>query len=588
LKKIAAIFFCFGVASSSFAQFYLRGEIKDESNTPLSNVKMLIHSSGYVYYSGNAGGFGIPIPKSFDSVTISADGFQTYCSKLDAGTYQYITLKPLYKPRASQSGNHKMSFTKNLRPEDWRGWTVAAETYSSLVENEFVPAQKYPETGFSININKASYSNVRRFLNMGATVPPDAVRLEELLNNFNFGYAEPLFDSNFSFRSYLSECPWKLGSRLLFLNICARKAKVENIPPSNLVFLIDVSGSMDLPNRLPLLKNAFRLLVNNLREQDTVSIVVYGGTVGVWLIPTSGKEKKKILESIDQLEPGGPTPGEAGIRTAYRLAKSQFIQGGNNRVILATDGDFNVGQSSDDELEKLISMHRQWGIYLTCLGVGMGNYKDSKLEVLAKRGNGNFAYLDDEKEAEKVLMNEFAETIYAVADDASLDIQFNPSIVKEYRLIGFDNKLSTLTDSTSEVQGGEIGSGHSLVAVVEFTPTSQYVDEFNPGKKGFAKLTLNYKLPNDSVLRKSYYDCPLIVTEFNDLPACYRFASSTIIFGSLLKKSRFTPQSTWDDVLELANQSYDPNDQAQKEFLILVEKAKKIYGKEKKRKKPVE
>jgi Ca-activated chloride channel homolog len=588
LKKIAAIFFCFGLVSSSFAQFYLRGEIKDESNNPLSNVRMLIHSSGYVYYSGNTGGFGIPIPKSVDSVTISADGFQTYCSRLDAATYQYITLKPLYKPRASLSGNHKMSFTKNLRPEDWHGWTVASETYSSLVENEFVPAQKFPETGFSININKASYSNVRRFLNMGAIVPPDAVRMEELLNNFNFGYTEPLADSNFSFRSYLSECPWNLESRLLFLNICARKAKVEHIPPSNLVFLIDVSGSMDLPNRLPLLKNAFRLLVNNLREQDTVSIVVYGGTVGVWLIPTSGKEKKKILESIDQLEPGGPTPGEAGIRTAYRLAKSQFIPGGNNRVILATDGDFNVGQSSDDELEKLISMHRQWGIYLTCLGVGMGNYKDSKLEVLAKRGNGNFAYLDDEKEAEKVLMNEFAETIYAVADDASLDIRFNPGIVKEYRLIGFDNKLSALTDSTSEVQGGEIGSGHSLVAVVELTLTNQHTEDFNPGKKGFAKLTLNYKLPNDSVEKKSYFDCPPVMTEFNELPACYRFASATIIFGSLLKKSRFIPLATWDDALELANQSYDPNDQAQKEFLILVEKAKKIYGKEKKRKKSME
>ena len=368
---------------------------------------MMIHSSGYTYYSGNSGGFGIPIPRSTDSITISADGFQTYCGKLDASKFQYITLRMLYKPQAAMPKNRLMSLTKNLKPDDWNRWTVGAETYSSLVENDFVPALKYPETGFTININKASYSNVRRFLNMGTIVPPDAVRIEELLNYFNFGYTEPLGNENFVFHSYLTECPWNADDMLLYLNVCARKANIEKIPPSNLVFLIDVSGSMDLPNRLPLLKSAFKLLVDNLRPIDTVSIVVYGGTVGVWMPPTSGIEKKKILQSIEELEAGGPTPGEAGIRTAYRLAKSQFIKGGNNRVILATDGDFNVGQSTEEELERLIMMHRQWGIYLTCLGVGMGNYKDSKLEILATKGNGNFAYLDDEKEAEKVLMNEF-------------------------------------------------------------------------------------------------------------------------------------------------------------------------------------
>ncbi|HMH32044.1 MAG TPA: YfbK domain-containing protein, partial [Puia sp.] len=255
------------------------------------------------------------------------------------------------------------------------------------------------------------------------------------------------------------------------------------------------------------------------------------------------------------------------------------------RVILATDGDFNVGQTSDDDLEKLITMHKQWGIYLTCLGVGMGNYKDSKLEVLAKKGNGNFAYLDDEKEAEKVLMNEFAETIYAVADDAHVEIHFNDDIVRSYRLIGFDNKLSALYDSTSEILGGEVGSGHSLVALFEITPTTQGIDDYHPGKKGFARTVLHYKLPNDSVARRSYYDCPFQITPFNDLPACYRFATATAIFGSLLKKSRFMARVNWDDALELANQSYDPNDLAQKDFLLLVEKAKKIYGKEKKRKK---
>ena len=551
----------------------------------MSNVKLILQSSGYVYYSGNAGAFGIPLPKMTDSVTIMADGFQTYCSRLDAGTYQYIILKVLRKPHHTATGNHLMSFTKNLKPEDWHGWTIAAETYSSLIENDFVSSDKFPETGLTVNINKASYSNVRRFLNMETYVPPDAVRIEELLNNFNFAYAEPVKDSSFAFSSHLTDCPWNKKNQLLYLNICARKANIDKIPPSNLVFLIDVSGSMDLPNRLPLLKSAFKILVANLRAEDTVSIVVYGGMVGVWLTPTSGADKQKILKAIDELEPGGPTPGEAGIRAAYRLAKSQYIAGGNNRVILATDGDFNVGQNSEDDLEKLILVHKQWGIYLTCLGVGMGNYKDSKLEVLAKKGNGNFAYLDDEREAEKVLMNEFAQTIYAVADNAYIDVKFNPDIVKDYRLIGFENKLMALSDSSSEIEGGEVGSGQALMVLFEITPASHDLESYNPGKKGFASVVLHYRLPNDSTNRRSYYDCPFEYTSFKDLPASHRFAASTVIFGELLKKSKFVQLSTWDDALEIANQSLDPNDVAQKDFIQLIEKAKKLYAKEKKKKK---
>jgi Ca-activated chloride channel homolog len=587
LKKFTAILVCFFILSSSRAQYYLRGEIKDENNNSLANVKILIHSSGYIYYSGGSGGFGIPIPKLYDSMTLMADGYQTFSARMDASKYQYITLKTLYPPPAPPR-NSLLSFTKNLRPGDWKGWTVGAETYSSLVENEFVPASRFPQTGFAINIDKASYSNTRRFLNMGSTVPPDAVRIEELLNYFNFDYLPPPPDSNFSFNSWLTECPWNSENLLLYLHVCAKKADLEKIPPANLVFLIDVSGSMDLPNRLPLLKSAFGLLVKNLREKDTVSIVVYGSTVGVWMPPTPGNEKKKILEAIEELNPGGPTPGEAGIRAAYRLAKSQYIQGGNNRVIMATDGDFNVGQNTEDDLERLITMHKQWGIYLTCLGVGMGNYKDSKLEVLAKRGNGNFAYLDNEKEAEKVLMKEFTQTIYAVADDAYLDINFNPAIVKNYRLIGFDNKLKALSDSVNEIQGGEVGSGHSLLTLFEITPTDPNIDNLFPGKNGFAKVSLHYKLPMDSVKKLSIYDCPFQFTPFTDLLPCYRFASSAVIFGDLMKESKYMRQVNWDDAIELATQSYDPKDEAQKEFISLIEQAKKIYAKVRKRKKPKE
>jgi Ca-activated chloride channel family protein len=447
-----------------------------------------------------------------------------------------------------------------------------------------VPAKKFPETGFAMNIDKASYSNVRRFINMQSTVPPDAVRIEEMLNYFNFGYVAPKKDSVFHAESMVSECPWNPEHQLLFLQVCARKVNLDEVPPSNLVFLIDISGSMDMPNRLPLLKSAFKLLVNNLREKDTVSIVVYGSTVGVWLTPTSGKEKNKILKAIEDLYPGGATPGESGIRAAYRVAKSQFIKGGNNRVILATDGDFNVGQSSEEELESLIVLHQQWGIYLTCLGVGMGNYKDSKLEVLAKKGNGNFAYLDDEKEAEKVLVKEFTQTMYTVADDASVQISFNPDDVKEYRLLGFDNKIRAIADSVTELQGGDVGSGHSLMAIFEIEPTMTAADRIGFGKKGVADVMLRYRLPNDSIFQTVMYKCGYDPIEFKDLPTCHQFATSVVMFGGLLKGSKYFKNISWNDVLVMAEQNYDHSDAVQKEMIELVEKAKKIYAK--KRRKP--
>jgi Ca-activated chloride channel family protein len=324
-------------------------------------------------------------------------------------------------------------------------------------------------------------------------------------------------------------------------------------------------------------------MVNNLRDKDTVSIVVYGGVNAVWLTPTSGGEKKKILESIAQLEPGGATPGEGGIRAAYRLAKSQFIKGGTNRVILATDGDFNVGEQSEEELNRLISSYRTSDIYLTCLGVGMGNYKDSKLEVLANRGKGNFAYLDNEKEAEKVLMEEFAQTIYAVAKDAYIDIHFDPSQVKNYRLIGFDNKLNALADTSNVLQGGEIGSGHTLMAVLEIEPGQAAIDS-NASGTPVATVCLHYRQPDADSARRESYSVPYHYTHFNNLPRSYRFGTSVALFGSLLKRSHFTDKSSWDDLTKMATESYDVNDASQKEFLALVEKAKKIYHKSRKKK----
>jgi Ca-activated chloride channel homolog len=583
VKALSIILFSLIITSPLFSQYYLRGEVKDETNRPLANAKILLHSTGYIYYSGNAGGFGIVCNKPVDSATISVEGFQTTSVRLQASNYHYVMMKMLVTA-ASVQKNRLISFTKNLKPQDRANWSHGAETYSNLLENEFLPARKFPETGFSMNIDKASYSNMRRFIHMNSPVPPDAVRIEEMLNYFNFQYTAPPADSVFTYESYLSSCPWNLDNQLLFLKVCAKKVNFDSVPPSNLVFLVDVSGSMDMPNRLPLLKSAFKLMINNLREQDTISIVVYGSTVGVWMQPTSGKEKQRIEKAIEDLYPGGATPGASGIISAYRLAKSKFIPGGNNRVILATDGDFNIGQTSEDDLVKIITEHRESGIYLTCLGVGMGNYKDSKLEALAKKGNGNFAYLDDEKEAEKVLVKELTQTLYSVADDAYLNINFNPRFVKEYRLIGFDNKLNAVADSSSELEGGEIGSGHTLMAMIEITPVPGVFDEMYHRGNMIADFTLHYKLPKDTINQRSFYKCPATFTEFEELPPCYRFASSVVMFASLLKQSKYAKTIGWSDAIILANQSAEKNNSLQKEFVELIEKARKIYSRERKRK----
>jgi len=575
------------LANSLAAQYYLRGEVRDEKQNPLPNARILLHSTGYLYRSGNSGAFGIMITKESDSVTISLDGYQTLCAKVSAASYQQLMLKMLF-PAANISKSRLVSFTRDLKPQDRSNWTVGGETYSSLLENEFITAKKFPVTGFAMHTDKASYSNIRRFLNMNTMVPPDAVRTEEVLNYFSYKYTAPPKDSVFGFHTVVSDCPWNPENKLLFLQMNAKKIDPWKVPPSNLVFLIDISGSMDMPNRLPLLKAGFKLMVENLREKDTISIVVYGSSISVWLPPTSGIEKDKIRKSIEDLTPGGPTPGESGIRMAYRLARSQFIKGGNNRVILATDGDFNVGQSTEEELDKLVTQHQQYGIYLTCLGVGMGNYKDSKLEVLAKKGNGNFAYLDNEFEAEKVLVKELTQTLYSVADDAFLDIDFNPDFVREYRLIGYDNKMKALADSLSEVDGGEVGSGHSVMAIFEIKPAIELKEYQALEKESLARIRVNYKNPGDSLNHITGYNCPLQYREFNDIDPSYRFATALTMFGSLLKDSKYSRRYNWYDIREIAEHAQNPSDGLQKEFLEIIEKAKKIYSHSRKKRRSEE
>lgn len=584
MRKLPIYCLLIFIATPSFAQYYLRGEVKDEKNQPLQNVNIYLHTAKALYHSGAQGSFGITVSNIYDSVSFSLDGFVSQTLWVKASEWQNVFLK--YSAGHSSWVKQKLiSVTRDLKDDSRYRWFVSDETYFQLVENEFVGAKQYPNTGFTLNVNKASYSNVRRFINMASRVPPDAVRVEELINYFNLQYKEPANDKVFDIRTRLSSCPWNAGQQLLFLNVTAKKLDLDKVPPGNFVFLIDVSGSMDMPNRLPLLKAAFQAFVKNLREKDTVSIVMYGGTVGIWLQPTSGKEKVKIIRSIEELTAAGDTPGESAIRTAYKLAESTFIKGGNNRVILATDGDFNVGETSEKAMDELITRMRQTGVYLTCLGVGMGNFKDSKLQVLAAKGNGNYAYLDDIAEAEKVLVKELTQTFYAVADDVFMNVQFNPAMVKEYRLIGFDNRRDAVADENSELEGGEIGSGSSILALFEIVPTDQNKTTGNTVfTEPVADMSLRYSLCNDTSHLKMAYKVDNSFVPFDSLNKELQFATAVTMFALKLKQSKFFKNVAWSQISPIACQSADQTDYLQKQFLDLLAKAQKIYPDDKKKK----
>ena len=580
-KLFAYILTCCFVLSIN-AQYYLRGEIQDEKKLPLQNVKILLHSTHMVYYTGSSGGFGISTKNLKDSITIVIDGYESKTIGVKADVFQVISMKAL-SSNASKYRQRLISITKDQTQSYKFNWFVSDESYFSLVENEEVNAVKFPNTAFSLNVNKASYSNIRRFLHMNSTVPPDAVRIEELLNYFNLHYKEPENKEVFKLESQYTDCPWNEKSRLLFLNINARKLDLQNVPPCNLVFLIDASGSMDMPNRLPLVKAAFQMLVKNLRPIDTVSIVIYGGTVAVWLQPTAGNEKQKIIQSIEELTASGDTPGESAIRMAYNLAERSFIKGGNNRVILATDGDFNVGETTEKALEELITRERLTGVYLTCLGVGMGNFKDSKLETLAKRGNGNYAYLDDIREAEKVLVKEVTQTFYAVADDVFLNMHFNPAIIKQYRLIGFDNKRDAISDSTGDLEGGEVGSGNSVMAIFEILPQAPLsLNSSVNAQDLLGRVSLNYVMNDNKVHKELKYDCIDNYKEFNSIDKDYQLAASIAMFGMKLRDSKYIRNAGWNDIEAIALKSYNSTDYLQAEFIKLVVIAKKLYPKKKK------
>lgn len=470
---------------------------------------------------------------------------------------------------------------------------MSAEEYKAIQENGFKKVWDNPLSTFSIDVDVASYSNMRRFLNKGELPPADAIRTEELINYFSYNYAQPTGNNPVRITSEIGTCPWNEQHRLVRIGLKAKEIPTENLPASNLIFLIDVSGSMYGPERLDLVKSSLKLLVNNLRDKDKVAIVVYSGAAGEKLTSTPGSDKQKIREAIDELEAGGSTAGGEGIKLAYKIAQKNFITGGNNRIILCTDGDFNVGVSSDQELEKLIEQKRKSGVFLTVLGYGMGNYKDSKMQTLAEKGNGNHAYIDNLQEANRVLVNEFGATLHTVAKDVKLQVEFNPTQVQAYRLIGYESRLLADEDFNNDTKdAGEMGAGHTVTAFYEVIPVgvksdfTGKVDDLKYQKKQKTATSVNdsnelltvklrYKTPDGNTSKK--IEQALTDSKNNRVSADFRFAAAVAMFGQLLRDSEFKGNANYDKVISLAKTGLENDEKGyNREFIRLAETAKGI------------
>jgi Ca-activated chloride channel family protein len=466
------------------------------------------------------------------------------------------------------------------------------EEYAKIDDNGFREVKKNPLSTFSVDVDKASYSNVRRLLNEGTLPPADAVRVEEMINYFHYTYPQPAANEPFSITTEYTDCPWNKAHNLVHIGMRAMDLKEDSIPANNLVFLIDVSGSMQDWNKLPLLKEGLSLLIKQLREKDRVSMVVYAGAAGVVLNSTPGWQKEQIEGALQELQAGGSTAGGQGIELAYKIAQENFIKGANNRIVLATDGDFNVGVSSDGELVRLIEEKRESGVYLTVLGFGMGNYKDSKMEQLADKGNGNYAYIDNIAEAEKVLVKEMKATLHTVAKDVKLQIEFNPSKVKAYRLVGYENRLLKDEDFNDDTKdAGDMGAGHTVTAIYEIVPagSSESVSSVDPlkyqtmqasaeaGNNEIMTIKCRYKKPGRIKSARLSQVIGNSKKDFDDVSDNCKFSCAVAEFGMLLRNSDFKGSVTYKDVLKQAKASKGTDEEGYRsEFIGLVEKAEAI------------
>jgi Ca-activated chloride channel family protein len=606
--KIVILLATFFSAFAMLPDRTITGIVSDTNKVPISGVMVTVAGSRAMAMSDSVGKYSISVPTFSRSLFFSFVGYKTKEVKITKGSAMNVTLE------AGTPGQEEIALTEhedvafivepgfakmeaspmsNAAGITARRQEMNTENYNPINETGFQMVGQQAVTTFSVDVDRAAYSNMRRFVNSGQMPPIDAVRIEEMINYFEYDYPQPAAGRPVSVTTEMTDSPWNKGLKLLHIGLQAKTVSSKNLPPSNLVFLIDVSGSMSDENKLPLLKQAFKLLADQLRAEDKISIVVYAGAAGVILPPTSGADKMKIREALESLEAGGSTAGGEGIEMAYKLAKENFLPKGNNRVILATDGDFNVGISSEGELQRLIEEKRKAGIYLSIMGFGMGNYKDSHIETLADKGNGNYAYIDNIQEARKEFVQEFGGTLFTVAKDVKIQIEFNPTHVQAYRLIGYENRaLKNEEFHDDKKDAGDMGSGHTVTAIYEIVPAgvqSDYLAKTDALKyqqnnaSGAGKtdemLTIKIRYKNPDSEKSMLFDQPVRYS-LKPISACsenLRFASSVAEFGLLLRNSEFKGTSSYADVIARAKGAFGKDDEGYRsEFVRLVKTAQTL------------
>lgn len=607
MKNVILIISLALLMTSGSSARIVTGTVVDANNDPIPGVCVVLKGTTIGTVTDMDGKFSLNVPETNAVLVFSFVGFKTQEVDVKLAKTLYVMMdeevsmldecvvvgyaQECNSNVAAPSSVRIRGISSSAKKSRSTGYYQPApdfntEGYSAIHENGFKSPLREPLSTFSIDVDAASYSNVRRFINEGQQPVPDAVRIEEMINYFDYDYPQPKGEHPFSIIYELGTCPWNKDNKLLHIGLQGEKMSTDEVPASNLVFLIDVSGSMDSPNKLPLLVKAMKLLVSQLRPQDRVAMVVYAGSSGLVLPSTPGNQKEKINAALERLQAGGSTAGAAGLKLAYQVAEENFIKEGNNRIILATDGDFNVGPSSNAEMERMIETYRNKGIFISVTGFGMGNYKDDKMEIIADKGNGNYNYIDNLMEAKKVFVNEFSSTLFTIAKDVKIQIEFNPAYVKEYRLVGYENRLLNEEDFEDDKKdAGELGAGHTVTALYEIVPVRGNADNSRklryqqsdvlPGASTtneLATIKFRYKKPDGDksiLMTETIPNTALALAQNSDN---FRFSAAVAGFGMLLRNSEYKGSITYDEVLSMARGAKGTDsDGYRAEFIRLVE-----------------
>jgi Ca-activated chloride channel family protein len=601
--SIFAIVFLAAVISAFTGTLTITGKVKDSSGNPVPGVNVLAKGTSNGVVTDANGYYKITVNDQVKVLQFSFIGFTTVEEKIAGRLVINVTMNENQlalqemvvvgygAKREMKSASYDMAAPS---ASSYRAGGVLnrvnpnfnTEGYAAVNENGFKGVKNNPLSTFSIDVDNASYTNIRRFINNGQLPPADAVRIEEMINYFKYDYPEPNGQHPFSVYTELAVCPWNKKHHILQVGLRGMNIDKSSLPASNLVFLLDVSGSMSDPNKLPLLKSAFGLLINELRAEDRVAIVVYAGAAGLVLESTPGNRKEEIMAAIDNLEAGGSTAGGAGLKLAYAEAERNFIKGGNNRIILATDGDFNVGESSNGGMERLVEQKRELGVFITVLGFGMGNVKDDKMEIIADKGNGNYSYIDNLQEARKVLVREFGGTLFTIAKDVKFQVEFNPAKVESYRLIGYENRLLNDEDFNDDTKdAGEMGAGHNVTALYELVPvgSGEGRPAIDPLKYQTARETevrkadltgeyltikLRYKKPDGKTSMLLEKAVKGYVTDIEDASENLKFAAAVSEFGMILRDSEFKGNATLEGAALLAREGRGADDEGYRSEMI--------------------